>query len=377
MTIQQPRFPQELVDEILDYCAGDRPSLKTCSLVSREWVSRCRSHLFKKCSLNHHPSPFKSRLIHFCDLLRSPYCTLLPHVCGIYHLIHFDRQDYDCFDEIAADLGRLTKLRELRMTFMTSYHPAKLDFFLHTAFPKITRLHLDLCAMPGPLVNMICLFPALQELEIGTSGDIPPAHPIPKPPPELRSLTLSEGSMGQILAWLDAVGHLPNVRSLTLSPVRRSDMLVVTTALQHLGDALHHLSINTAYDVAEDYVNAIDIFDLSLHRNLETLHIHSDSLCYSGEKEMIPLITKLVAPTLERLSVALDLGLSMYQRLDWAALDTFLSPDQFPRLRAVTFQCSQHFDHDNPNDVDFHKHKFLGDALPLLTASGVLQTRWW
>lgn len=120
-------------------------------------------------------------------------------------------------------------------------------------------------------------------------------------------------------------------------------------------------------------VNAIDVFDLSLHRNLKTLHIRSNS----GETEMIPLITKLGAPTLERLSVALDLGVSMYQRLDWAALDAFLSPAQFPRLRAVTFQCSQHFDHDNPNDVDFHKHKFLGDALPLLTASGVLQTRWW
>jgi hypothetical protein len=94
----------------------------------------------------------------------------------------------------------------------------------------------------------------LQELEIETSNDIPAAHPIPIPPPELRSLTLSEGAMGQILLWLDAVGHLPNVRSLTLSPVRRSDMLVVTTALQHLGDALHHLTINTAYDdVVEDY----------------------------------------------------------------------------------------------------------------------------
>ncbi|KAJ7856675.1 hypothetical protein B0H14DRAFT_2752389, partial [Mycena olivaceomarginata] len=318
----------ELVDEILDYYAGNRPSLTTCSLVSREWVSRCRSHLFKKCSLKHPvpPSPFKSRLIHFCDLLRSPYCTFLPHVCAIY-LIHFDRQDYGCFDEIAADLDRLSQITRLRVIG-----------------------HVPL-----------------------TSNDIPAAHPIPIPPPELRSLTLSEGAMGQLLPWLDAVGHLPNVRSLTLSPVRRSDMLIVTTALQHLGDALHHLTIDTAYDVAEDYVNAIDVFNLSLHRNLKTLHIRSNS----GETEMIPLITKFVAPTLERLSVALDLGLSVYQRLDWAALDAFLSPAQFPRLRAVTFLCSQHFDHDNPNDVDFHKHKFLGDALPLLTASGVLQTRWW
>ncbi|KAF8217730.1 hypothetical protein K438DRAFT_8632 [Mycena galopus ATCC 62051] len=45
------QFPRELVDEILDHSADDRRSLKTYSLVSREWVSRCRSHLFEKCAL--------------------------------------------------------------------------------------------------------------------------------------------------------------------------------------------------------------------------------------------------------------------------------------------------------------------------------------
>ncbi|KAJ7249537.1 hypothetical protein B0H12DRAFT_1122045, partial [Mycena haematopus] len=77
-------FPQELVDLILDYSAGDPRSLITCSLVSQAWVSRCRSHLFQKCAL----WPFK-RIAPFCDLLRSPDCTFLSHVRSITNIRHY------------------------------------------------------------------------------------------------------------------------------------------------------------------------------------------------------------------------------------------------------------------------------------------------
>ena len=38
---------RELVDLIIDQLAGDGDLLKRCSLVSRQWVPRCRYHLLK------------------------------------------------------------------------------------------------------------------------------------------------------------------------------------------------------------------------------------------------------------------------------------------------------------------------------------------
>ena len=43
-----PRIPPEIIDEILDHLVADSDSrsLRSCSLVSRSWVQRCRRYLF-------------------------------------------------------------------------------------------------------------------------------------------------------------------------------------------------------------------------------------------------------------------------------------------------------------------------------------------
>jgi hypothetical protein len=78
------------------------------------------------------------------------------------------------------------------------------------------------------------------------------------------------------------------------------------------------------------------------------------------------LINTLAAPVLQ--SLLLDIDLLLYS--DWAALDVFLGPARFPRLRSVIFKCSAHGDHPSAG------HQFLRRALPLLGASGVLRTEW-
>jgi hypothetical protein len=237
------KFPQELIDKILDYFAEDFRSLKFCSLVCREWVFRSRSHVFKKCSFP------PSKIPGFCELLQSPACSLLPHVRTIRHIKPYSPKDYDCFKAIAADLGRLTNVRELEIALTTIYHRANLDYFLRTAFPKITRLlvtvqlSLPLHWQPQPFGNMIRLFPALQELHIYGSGHWEQILTDTVPPPQLRSLALSKSSATPILAWLDAANHLPNVHSLRLPSLSLSDVSTVRAALRRLGTALHHLVI--------------------------------------------------------------------------------------------------------------------------------------
>ncbi|KAF9653283.1 hypothetical protein BDM02DRAFT_1885817 [Thelephora ganbajun] len=43
--------PQELIDEIIDHCSGDKRTLIACSLTCKAWVHRTRKHLFSKLTL--------------------------------------------------------------------------------------------------------------------------------------------------------------------------------------------------------------------------------------------------------------------------------------------------------------------------------------
>ncbi|KAJ6469448.1 hypothetical protein C8R45DRAFT_1017079 [Mycena sanguinolenta] len=379
-------LPRELVDDILDYSARDPRTLKTCSLVSREWVSRCRFHLFEKCAL------WPSRIAPFCDLLRSSDCTFLPHVRSINNIKHYGQEDYAIYNEIAADLSCLVNVRELGMEFTTHYRPEKLDAFLRTAFPNITHLVLDLsmAPVPAPLANMICLFSALQELDMertSTLEDIPADAVLPQ---ELRSLSLSEYSAGQMLTWLDAVGHLPKIRSLALPPLRGADIPIVRKALQQIGGELHHLDLTvhgTSPYMTHNGVETLKMIDLSLHPNLGTLRISDDSWADAEAQSLLPwipkVLMKLAAPTLECLTLELDLSRRAYENLDWAALDEFLSPVRFPRLHSVVVKCEQHDDHDydpyfyhiDPDEEIDYEHEFVCKALPLL-ANSVLRMEW-
>ncbi|KAJ7922247.1 hypothetical protein B0H13DRAFT_2411742, partial [Mycena leptocephala] len=250
--------PCELVHRILDSHAADSRSLKACSLVCREWVFHSRSHLFETCSL------WPSKILGFCDLLQSPNCTLIPHVRSIRDLKHYGPQDYDSFNKIAVDLGRLPNVRELEMTLTTIYRPEEIDPFLRTAFPTVTRIVFTFTYQRLPLVSILCLFPALQEAHIRNAGT-PQDDPADAVPPQnLRSLSLSDQSVGPILAWLNVVDHLPKVHSLKLSHLHRSGMPIIRAALQRLAGSLHHL---------EFAVDTLTVLDLSLHPNLRTLHV--------------------------------------------------------------------------------------------------------
>ena len=45
-TAGNPRVPQELVDEVLDYLANDMATLRSCSLVATSWIHSSRRHIF-------------------------------------------------------------------------------------------------------------------------------------------------------------------------------------------------------------------------------------------------------------------------------------------------------------------------------------------
>ncbi|KAK7046743.1 hypothetical protein R3P38DRAFT_2607754 [Favolaschia claudopus] len=361
-------LPQELTDAIIDHLSNDPHSLQSCSLVCRAFVFRCRFHLFATCRLT------ATNIFEFCCLLRSPACTFVPHVRSIHASRLQWHRDDRWFNEIAMDLRRLLGVRELDMTLRivsTSNANAYFRTGFVTSFSSVTHLVLS-CnfTSPAPLVDMICLFPALQDLHIralsGTLAD--PIH-VAVPPKELHDLTLSTNSVSPLLAWLYAYNHLPKVDALSLPPVRPNNATTLRTALKRLGGSLRHLNVSLTWYLGVSDVDPSTVFNLALHPNLETLAIRDYASRRGGVPQevykshhMILLIMRLAAPALRHFELKLD-DLLLYRTFDWSALDAFLSAEQrFPCLRSVVVPCRPVVD----------ERLFLRDAMPLLQASGLL-----
>ncbi|KAJ7824568.1 hypothetical protein B0H13DRAFT_2123879 [Mycena leptocephala] len=378
-TIQLPqdRFPQELIDEILDYFSHDYHTLRACSLVSRAWASRSRSWVFQSCLLD------SKNILPFHDLLRSPYSFLLHIRSMKVHRKYAPRKGHD-FDQIAEDL-RLVEVRNLTlglyMTPKATIEGAETFFrtgFI-TAFPHVTHLVLTFKLGVGyphltPLIiDMLCMFPALEVLDIKEMLATFPDEPASAaPPPALHGLKLCDNSVRPILAWLHAVEHLPKVESLTLPLVRVEEASAVRIALQQLGPALHHLDITVAWSEKHNggygrTVDPLTLFDFSLYPNLKTLDIHyANSYHDLSPNQTIQLLTRLKSRALERLALKMPAPYyPSYRNSDqWTALDMFLSPDRFPHLRNVVFKC-------------WGGHEAVRAKMPSLVSSRVLQMEYY
>ncbi|KAF8201288.1 hypothetical protein K438DRAFT_1965790 [Mycena galopus ATCC 62051] len=357
-------LPLELIEEVLDKLADDSNSLRICSLVCRAWLSRCRSHLFKSCRLHTKGLGGVDNTLSFGDLLRSPHCTFIAHVRRLESLRYSSDADDSHFQEIALDLRRLSGVVELEMDACVDPRNANAASFFSAgffmSFPQVTRLFLDYTfisdgrSLPGrlpslPIIDLICLFPELQELEVVTTvgrfAD-PPGDGLP--PQGLRVLTLRGVAPFPILAWLHACNRLHIVNSMTVSHER--DVPTVLAALQQIGGALHHLDIDL--EKLPQFV-----VGFSLHPHLRILVIRWWDMTPAA---MISFMRSLAGLPLERLS--LDIDLDCFRTFNWAAVDVFLSPVRYPFRRSVKFWCM--------GDED----KLLRRGLPCLEASGKLQT---
>ncbi|KAJ7207456.1 hypothetical protein GGX14DRAFT_455538 [Mycena pura] len=315
-------FPRELADEIIDHLAGDSNSLKACSMIGRVWIPRSRLHLFEswKCVL----LPRNIRGFH--EILQSPYgCSFLPLLRSVKATRYCWHENDRYFDDIAADL-RLVPVHTLELKLNGVVNAGNVNTLFcegfAAAFPHITCLVLT-CSFegqPAPLIIMICLSPALQELHIcpETSGFRPQtAKPLASAVPPRGLCILRVGGVytaEPILEWLYQFNHFPNVKSLTLPwRIRRRAEPIVNAAFQQLGDSLHHLSL-------PDWGNV----DLSPLRSIRTLIIRGGS----GKE----LLSKLTAPALEYLSVD-----ARGDRRARAAVQAYLTSARFPSLRKVDF----------------------------------------
>ncbi|KAF8183731.1 hypothetical protein K438DRAFT_1838497 [Mycena galopus ATCC 62051] len=358
-------LPPELIDAILDFLAGDYRSLKACFLLCRAWVLRCRPHFFKTCTLASKNVP------DFCKILRSGQYTFCPAEVRKIRAPKHDWNDWNVPDaylnESLAALRLLTGVQALELALGSAViHSADVSFrtgFL-AAFPHVTHLAISYSLHPSkqypPIIENICLFPALQQLDIRwfNHAILPEPLATAVPPRGLHILVLGDNAPGPILAWLHAFNRLPNVDSLTLPEMGPDDPELVTlsTTLRNFGGALRHLDIQMGSDQSYGVFHALSVPLHALFTSLTTLTLRA---CF---RNPLPVnsITKLAAPALQRLTL---LDFCIFSRdIDWPALDEFMSSWRFPALRKVAFRCTD----------DDSKMRLLR-WLPLLATSGLLE----
>lgn len=56
-------LPQELIDSVIDHCHDSRPTLKTCAVICKAWLSPSRSHLFHTITLHPPPKPKRKAVV--------------------------------------------------------------------------------------------------------------------------------------------------------------------------------------------------------------------------------------------------------------------------------------------------------------------------
>ncbi|KAJ7768286.1 hypothetical protein B0H16DRAFT_312855 [Mycena metata] len=358
MSIQ---VPQELVDQIVDYLAHDPSSLKACSLVSRAWVLRTRPHLFRLCSLCLN----SENIIAFRDLLASPMdCTFLPHVRSITARRNpLDSVDH-CFNEIVPELQRLTGVHALEM--ITAISPdVDTDEIFRTgfiaSFPRVTRLVLD-CYFQGdtpqqplPLIETICLFPALEELDIkDLSYRIATPGATAVPPQSLRNLLIRAPTTLPVLTWLLASDGLRSVDTLRLPQLISWNVPSMREALRQC-QSLCQLDIFYRRNVP----------NLSMHPNLRSLVLRGLYPGFTHADDIIMFLSQLGTPKLERLTLVTQRAV-LSRHWDLGPLDAFLASERFPHLASVTFAADPEDEHSQAHPED---EALLSKLLPLLRAS--------
>ncbi|KAJ7197516.1 hypothetical protein B0H12DRAFT_1245038 [Mycena haematopus] len=340
-------LPLELMDRIIDCVAIQkvkkvRGNLASCSLVCRRWTHRSRVHFFKDCRLllHYHNAPA------FAELLRSPCCTILPHVRqltilnygNVWHRAH-------AFDDIKEELRLLIRLESLKLSGTS--------WAMHGTAPTRGFILGDF----DHAMLIICAFPSLRRLHIrqfsiSTTQPkwlVPPYPPYTPPtwihpnesllcPPPFSSLRIDSPAMIPIFHWLNwADSHHLTRLELFLSAEVAMTSENTRPLKRYLGlsDSLEHLKLfSPAVPPLLNTADLKDIFNLRHFKNLRTLHIELQHGPGPFDKAVVPIVQTITSPVLERVTFLFH-DRALFTVVPWPSLDSFFS--DFANLKTVCF----------------------------------------
>ncbi|KAJ7767179.1 hypothetical protein B0H16DRAFT_352316 [Mycena metata] len=344
-------LPLEITDHILDCVASQRvkkvrANLASCSLVCRRWVYQSRSNFFRDCRLLVH----QSNALAFAALLRSPYCTVLPHVRRLTMLMNSWSL---AFDDISDDLRLLVAVDSLKLSgscWAAHGAPPRRGFM--SSLAGVVELEIN-CPNMGDLDHtslVISAFPALRRLTVHQfsipENDLefltytPPTWIQPNEdhlrPQQLSSLCITCPALMPVLAWLNWAGS-SRVTRLELSFGSLSVTLPLRNYLHGLSHSLEYLTIRSpSLMEPRDVHQNFDLTDFTNLRAVHFEHLHQpEPGCF--RRSLLPILESITSPELETLAFAFEEPKLHNDPRSWPFLDRFFCQSQLPGLKTVQF----------------------------------------
>jgi hypothetical protein len=248
-----PPLPVELVDAIIDRVRDDanymerRRILGVCSLVSKSWLPRSRSHLFRQVQLLTYR---RQRIGQFLNLLSSPISTITPYVKVL------DLKQNDHGPEPgwwAPTVRRLTGLYALQGLVISAIRANFPTTFFISRFHNLQTLQLVGCNLDSyaHLSAILSLGPSLRHL---TLDDLT-VYSYPKTgvtlPSSLRTISLYRRASGHTLEWLVSGDQVPAIDTLILQPIFLKEHQALANCLWAFGPTLRNLRFDLKGDLGQ------------------------------------------------------------------------------------------------------------------------------
>jgi hypothetical protein len=167
------RFPSELIDVIIDHLFWDLSTLRTCSLVARNWLPSSRYHLLRAITIS---PKLTSSGTHaediFMELLTSPFCTFHTFVRRLQINLGPVRTT-KWFLDSSERLASLSNIKILHIAFLSLAELGQEGMSkISGVFQHVTCLQLDelLDFTPLELRNFLSPFQNLNDLFINASS---------------------------------------------------------------------------------------------------------------------------------------------------------------------------------------------------------------
>ena len=279
-----PGIPQEIIDEVIDFCSGDKKTLLACSLISRAWIYRTRKHLFSTLTLTDKTLPTwcsvvaapTSNTISGEQSLPHPTCPpppLTPHpgfplVTSLELALTHPQTPLKTFGaallRAETHFSAFINLNSLTLSMipLTAFHRAPMRACFGSIAETVRELKLSMCSLDGKFPAFLMLFTHLEALELSGNTWIPRALPqrtniLQKDPPTLHgSFTILNFNCSTI-RLLDSLSNMrAEYHTITIGNTPMSTSREINTLLAKCKDHLKALVLTAADLFCKRFVSA-------------------------------------------------------------------------------------------------------------------------
>ena len=280
-----PEIPQEIIDEVIDLCSGDRRTLMACSLISRAWVYRARGHLFSTLILNH------KTLLTWCSIVMTPtpntdsevqplthaICPASPsyapsrlssHVISLKLVPAYTQTPSNRFEAALlranTHLSAFINLTSLTLSSISfvAFQDASLRACFESFAEPVCKLKLSNCVLDGKVPAFLKLFAHLEALEldanlwIGTPQELPDWASISQEDmPVLRGSFKASGFTNSRIGLLDCLSTMRlEYHTITLGYNPTSAFQRLNTLFTKCKDHLKTLALTAADSICKYFI---------------------------------------------------------------------------------------------------------------------------